>query len=814
MSVWIGKTLGKVQIEKPLGRGGMAEVYLGTHISLQRPVAVKILHGYLEKQSDIRKRFEREARIAASLRHPNIVQVFDYDAYEDSPFIVMEYVSGSSLAAYLQSIHNSGGELPLDITCRIIPMLADALDYAHQQGVIHRDVKPGNVLLHSRTGKIEAGQPLPKDVEPLLADFGLVRILDSPTQTTGGWITGTPSYMSPEQARGERVDHRGDIYSLGALLYELLSGRVPFEGDTAPEVLQKVLYESQPAIPDIPWQWQSVLDRALEKDPDRRYQSAGELSRAFLAAVDGTSETDTNLPVQGMKTPPERASTSRPPNSGPIHPTPTKPRRIGRWPLVLVLVIAAGTLWAARSLLFAPPTNPPSTGEPFAIDSSTAAETLSSNAAQSDAEGSSIGVLRFRDVEGVLDGVTVSVHKMPPPNNGSQYEVWLVTDDGTGLLSVGKLLLDQDGAATLDFVDRQHRNLLEGFSRMQISLEPLSDPNPSSPGKIVYSSGIPKDALEHIRHLLVSFPSAPEETSLVQGLKKNISMVDQQIDAMIASFEAGDEANMRADAEAALNLIAGNQSTEWHNDWNEDGVVVDPGDGFGLLLNGDNPGYGDGVLIHTDLAMRANDAPADLILHGGRVKISIQNMEIWANQLRDLLAAISRSPFDESLREPIWQAGEIAGQLLNGIDLNGDDEVSPILGEAGVLTAYEHAYYMADMIILFGQDRVMPPAPTVTPAFNRNNPISPTSTTSPTSSANALTPTSPPATLPLPTLPPPTIPLPTLPPPTLPIPTQPIPTLPLPVNSASPPSSNIPTQALFASILIGWTMRKAVFSKK
>ncbi|MEW5938186.1 MAG: serine/threonine-protein kinase [Chloroflexota bacterium] len=155
MTVWIGKTLGKVQVEKLLGRGGIAEVYLGTHTALERPVAVKFLHGYFEENTDLFERFQREARVVAGLRHPNIIQVFDYDVAEERPYIVMEYVNGPSLAAYLKSIHERGERMPLAMIRRLLPLLASALDYAHTQGVIHRDIKPANVLLYSKSGPIK-----------------------------------------------------------------------------------------------------------------------------------------------------------------------------------------------------------------------------------------------------------------------------------------------------------------------------------------------------------------------------------------------------------------------------------------------------------------------------------------------------------------------------------------------------------------------------------------------------------------------------------------------------------------------------------
>src|SRR5512145_2583054 len=177
---WIGKTLGKVYIESLLARGGMAEVYLGTHTSLQRKVAVKILRNY--HTDDVLRpleRFELEARAVARLRHPNIVQVFDFDSVEDQPYLVMEYISGPSLSKYLSVFHAKGGRLGLPLINQLLNKISGALQYAHDSGVIHRDVKPGNILLNSRSIQIIPGETLPLDLEPILTDFGLVRFLNS-----------------------------------------------------------------------------------------------------------------------------------------------------------------------------------------------------------------------------------------------------------------------------------------------------------------------------------------------------------------------------------------------------------------------------------------------------------------------------------------------------------------------------------------------------------------------------------------------------------------------------------------------------------
>src|SRR5512133_1149348 len=151
MPEWIGKTIGKVRIEKYLARGGMAEVYLGTHLTLERPVAVKVLHSFIEEDPGLLARFQREAKVVAGLRHNNIVQILDFDAMDGHPYIVMEYLAGPSMAAYLRNLHERDVHLGYNQVTRLLKPLAAALDYAHSQDIIHRDIKPANILLHSKS---------------------------------------------------------------------------------------------------------------------------------------------------------------------------------------------------------------------------------------------------------------------------------------------------------------------------------------------------------------------------------------------------------------------------------------------------------------------------------------------------------------------------------------------------------------------------------------------------------------------------------------------------------------------------------------
>src|SRR5512137_941067 len=265
----------------------MAEVYLGRHTTLNRPVAVKVLHSHLVDDPQLLERFRNEARAVPALRHPNIVQVFDFDVVDGSPYMVMELLEQRSLADYLQAQQQAGQSLPPATTARIIADLASALDYAHARGIIHRDIKPANIMLRRPSGPIDPAKPLPPDAEAVLTDFGVAGIADAGSRTVSGTITGTPAYMSPEQARGIAVDGRSDIYSLGTVLYEMLTGRTPFAGETdtpASVLVKQITTLPQNLSCNCP-QLQAVVDRALAKDREARYQTGAEFAAELQTAL-------------------------------------------------------------------------------------------------------------------------------------------------------------------------------------------------------------------------------------------------------------------------------------------------------------------------------------------------------------------------------------------------------------------------------------------------------------------------------------------------------------------------------------------------
>ncbi len=267
----VGKVIGKYQIIEEIGRGGMATVYKAWDSINQRYVALKVLPPYFQHDAEFIKRFRREAVAAAKLDHPNIVKVYEAGEEGGINYIAMEYIEGGSLQRRL-----TGKPLDLSTAISIVSQIGSALAYAHKRGIIHRDVKPSNILL------TEEGRAL-------LSDFGIARVSEYGGITRTGTLIGTPEYMSPEQAEGEEVDHRSDIYSLGIVLYQMLTGRVPFTGDTPLAVLHKQIYEkpTSPRMlnPMIPAEVEKVLLKALAKRPEWRYQSAEEMVAALQGAV-------------------------------------------------------------------------------------------------------------------------------------------------------------------------------------------------------------------------------------------------------------------------------------------------------------------------------------------------------------------------------------------------------------------------------------------------------------------------------------------------------------------------------------------------
>lgn len=267
-----GKQFGPYQIVAPLGTGGMASVYKAYQSGMERYVAIKVLPRYFAHDPQLAARFQQEAKVLASLQHPHILPIFDFGEADDHTYIAMPFIKNGTLADWLQ-----GQPLPLPDILRIITQVADALDYAHGQGLVHRDVKPSNILMDERGNC-------------LLSDFGIVKLLEGSAQfTTDSTTVGTPKYMSPEQGLGEPLDRRSDVYALGLILFEMNTGSAPFDADTPMAMMFKHVNASLPVPrhlnPDLPVAIEAVIQKALAKNPNDRYATTTEMAQALQAAT-------------------------------------------------------------------------------------------------------------------------------------------------------------------------------------------------------------------------------------------------------------------------------------------------------------------------------------------------------------------------------------------------------------------------------------------------------------------------------------------------------------------------------------------------
>jgi serine/threonine-protein kinase len=267
--------LGRYRVLKELGRGAMGLVYLGKDPTIQRFVAIKTMRldqlDHDDKLQEVKARFFREAESTGRLSHPNIVTIYDAGEENDLGYIAMELIEGTPLKQWARKPNL----MPINEVLLTVATVADALDYAHQQGIVHRDIKPANIMLT-------------KDRIVKVMDFGIAKMASS-SKTQTNIVLGTPTYMSPEQIAGKKVDGRSDIFSLGVVLFELLTGQLPFTADNLSAVLFSIAHHPHPAIqtlrPDLPLMVQEIVDRALQKELAHRYRRAEEFAGELRACL-------------------------------------------------------------------------------------------------------------------------------------------------------------------------------------------------------------------------------------------------------------------------------------------------------------------------------------------------------------------------------------------------------------------------------------------------------------------------------------------------------------------------------------------------
>ena len=333
----------RYKLEEPIGEGAFASTYRATDTMLLRTVAIKLLRARHAGDGGFTARFEREARAAAQVSHPNVVQVHDFGRDGQQAFIVMHFVSGPTLAAYIRERQR----LSLEEIVQIISQVLDGLGAIHERGIVHRDIKPQNIMLEP-------------DLTPKLGDFGVAYFSPDTSLTQTGTTIGTAAYMAPEQATGDQVGPRADLYAVGAVLYELATGQLPFTGQSPVQVMyQHVNQEPTPPRqinPEISMGLEAVIMQALEKRPEQRFANAAEMRQALVNASAGTDEIFVAAPA-GYANQPTAVSRTTPPPRPPAGPPPVAGRsEPSRWPfgLLFAVVLAAITVVLAAALGLGP----------------------------------------------------------------------------------------------------------------------------------------------------------------------------------------------------------------------------------------------------------------------------------------------------------------------------------------------------------------------------------------------------------------------------------------------------------------------------
>ncbi len=329
-----GTAVGSYVIDSPLGRGGMGVVYRAYHPRLQRWAAIKMLPPFVDGVEGARDRFEREARAVARLRHRHILTVFDFGEFAGQPYMAVEFMPNGALQDRMPP-----GPITTEEALTVLRPLAEALDYAHVQGVLHRDVKPANVFLDS-------------ELQPVLADFGLAKLYSEESLTATGLVSGTPTHISPEQANGKPLSGATDQYSLGVIAYQLLAGRLPFQGG-----LMELLYAHVNTKPEPPSRFNpalgplvdAVILRALAKDASERFSSCSELVGALEAAAAGRADERKGDPPLPVATAGATVAIPRPPSAAPAARRSRRLVWIGGLILALVAAGTAGVIAAARA---------------------------------------------------------------------------------------------------------------------------------------------------------------------------------------------------------------------------------------------------------------------------------------------------------------------------------------------------------------------------------------------------------------------------------------------------------------------------------
>jgi serine/threonine protein kinase len=619
--------------------------------------------------------------------------LYDYGDENDVLYLVMAYIDGGSLSDLIRR-----GALPLEEVRRQFEQVAGALDYAHRQNVIHRDIKPDNIL-RDREG------------HALLADFGIAKMVQdagAATLTGTGGLVGTPAYMSPEQAQGLPVDSRTDIYSLGVVLYEMLTGRQPYLADTPMQVVYQHVTAPVPSLgglANLPPELDSVMGRALAKDPAQRYSSAKRFYEDFERVLRGEQPM---APSRGNTPPPPPNTQSEPqpqptvrltatPLPGTPQPTAPLPSMTAQlqptivtqttWnPLVILggFAIIALLIVAVVALLvnFNRPagdtpvaTSAPPTTTPAALALATAAPSVPSFGSASYSTENTPG-----------DTVEVQLRGLTPPSTGTSYQVWLYNTGNKETMKVGAVRLDALGNGQLSFTSDEA--LPVEYNAILVTQENGSPDAPT--GKVVYSGQVPITLMRALREILIASPDGLPDTEAAAATQdpayattpeaRGSSLLAGALEeATIGSKHAGLAAqattvgSLHTHAEHTINILNGTKI-----DYNGNGVGENPGRGYGIAY------FTDRIQARLDAVANAPEADRTIQNQVELIRVCLVNVRNWQSQVVSLETQFLSVDDLNAAHAQLVSATGYADAIINGVDLNQNGQIEPFEGECGL----------------------------------------------------------------------------------------------------------------------------------
>ena len=686
----VGQKLGKYEITALLGQGGMATVYKGYQRDVDRSVAIKVLPPHPGQNSQFIERFRLEARTIGRLQHPHILPLYDYGSENDVLYLVMAYADGGSVSNRIRR-----GPMSLSEIQRIFQQVAEALDYAHRQNVIHRDIKPDNILL-DREGHV------------LLSDFGIVKIIEESEKTlsltaTGG-LVGTPSYMSPEQAQGLPVNERTDIYSLGIVIYEMLTGKQPFSAETPMQVVLKHITAPVPSLHEfngnLPPELDGVLQRALEKEPAQRYASAQSFFEDFTRAIRGEEPLSPSRVNLSKST--AAANTALSPAMGSLQPTMLA--QSGWNPLVLLggFAIIALLLVAVVALMLnfnRQPVAAP-TAAPVALEATIPAASLPTPNSISP----NFGTVTYSTRQALGDTVNVQVKGLTAPASGSSYRVWLYNTGTEASLKVGDLNLDPLGNGQLSLTSIGMLPILYNA----ILITPESSDSPTPTGKTAYSGFVPRQMMGALREILITSPDGlaapasattadasqpeataePQTSSLLAGALDEATIGEKHAGLAAQAVSVG---SLHSHNEHTINILRGT-----YVDYNSDGQGQNPGHGEGIAY------FSDRIQAKLNAIVAASNSDHLVQSQVDLIGVCLVNVTNWVNQVVTLETQMLSANSLDVVHQQQLDSTALTAAIINGVDLNKNGQVEPFEGECGLQQIDDFGISVANMVIASG----------------------------------------------------------------------------------------------------------------